>query len=259
MATAPLPPPSLEDLEAMSQQTAQDEPPPPVESKKQMEARHRREAKDFNAEKTAAIKKAKGKAKKALKTEYALKEAQLEAEHERQLAALLSDGAGDDTGGGDGSDDGGDDDGGSGSGSGSANDDADTRGGRRRRQGPSRQQRRKARKEAERAARMAKAEEEAAAAGPTKRAIENEQIAAKLGALGLTYVQIVSDGHCMYRAVEHQLQHVGADEALSFQELRERVADHIDLNENDFRSVLPCGSVSPCVGARATAKERGER
>jgi OTU domain-containing protein 6 len=40
----------------------------------------------------------------------------------------------------------------------------------------------------------------------SERAVENQTLAQKLGPLGLTLKEIKPDGHCLYRAVEDQLQ-----------------------------------------------------
>eukprot|EP00195_Chlamydomonas_chlamydogama_P017882 CAMPEP_0202896522 /NCGR_PEP_ID=MMETSP1392-20130828/5518_1 /ASSEMBLY_ACC=CAM_ASM_000868 /TAXON_ID=225041 /ORGANISM="Chlamydomonas chlamydogama, Strain SAG 11-48b" /LENGTH=366 /DNA_ID=CAMNT_0049581913 /DNA_START=53 /DNA_END=1153 /DNA_ORIENTATION=- len=88
-----------------------------------------------------------------------------------------------------------------------------------------------AKAEADRAARIA---EEQAHLGPSERAREEDQLEVLLKPLGLGIRDIRADGHCMYRAIEDQLQQAGAASPPTFQQLRERAAAHIRAHPDDF-------------------------
>uniref|UniRef100_A0A7N0TSL0 OTU domain-containing protein n=2 Tax=Kalanchoe fedtschenkoi TaxID=63787 RepID=A0A7N0TSL0_KALFE len=65
--------------------------------------------------------------------------------------------------------------------------------------------------------------------------IENQLLEKKLGPLGLTVSEIKPDGHCMYRAVEHQLALAsGGTSPYTFQEMREMVAAYMRKHVSDF-------------------------
>mmetsp|Transcript_15010 Transcript_15010/g.39716 ORF Transcript_15010/g.39716 Transcript_15010/m.39716 type:complete len:383 (+) Transcript_15010:1527-2675(+) len=107
------------------------------------------------------------------------------------------------------------------------------------------------REEAEREARIA---EEAAAAGPSARAQEEEALGRLLAPLGLRMREIKADGHCLYRSLEDQLQlHLALEKSaatdasngsssgsssglqpLQYQQLREAAAAHIRAHPDEY-------------------------
>lgn len=67
------------------------------------------------------------------------------------------------------------------------------------------------------------------------RMIENEKLEKKLEPLGLKITEIKPDGHCLYRAVEHQLAFLsGGSSPCTFQGLREMVAAYMRKNASEF-------------------------
>ncbi|KAE9460533.1 hypothetical protein C3L33_07575, partial [Rhododendron williamsianum] len=67
------------------------------------------------------------------------------------------------------------------------------------------------------------------------RMIENELLEKKLEPLGLKITEIKPDGHCLYRAVEHQLAFLsGGSSPCTFQGLREMVAAYMRKNASEF-------------------------
>ncbi|KAI8522743.1 hypothetical protein RHMOL_Rhmol13G0020700 [Rhododendron molle] len=67
------------------------------------------------------------------------------------------------------------------------------------------------------------------------RMIENEKLEKKLEPLGLKITEIKPDGHCLYRAVEHQLAFLkGGSSPYTFQGLREMVAAYMRKNASEF-------------------------
>jgi OTU domain-containing protein 6 len=61
---------------------------------------------------------------------------------------------------------------------------------------------------------------------------EDEKLVEILSALSLQVYEIPSDGHCLYRAVCHQLSH--HNESLSIEELRSRTAQYLMEHKADF-------------------------
>lgn len=86
-----------------------------------------------------------------------------------------------------------------------------------------------AEKEIERNARIAK---ELSEIGESARAVEERQLMAKLAPLGLHIQEIKPDGHCMYRALEDQLNR--CSNIKDFQELRGLAAEYILSHKADF-------------------------
>lgn len=67
------------------------------------------------------------------------------------------------------------------------------------------------------------------------RMVENQKLEKKLEPLGLTVNEIKPDGHCLYRAVEHQLARGGSGSSpYSYQELRAMVAAYMRNHVPDF-------------------------
>ncbi|KAL5730276.1 ubiquitinyl hydrolase 1 [Ranunculus cassubicifolius] len=66
------------------------------------------------------------------------------------------------------------------------------------------------------------------------RVIENEKLEKKLEPLGLKVHEIKPDGHCLYRAVEHQLAVASSGSRFNVQELRKMVAAYMRQNVSDF-------------------------
>jgi OTU domain-containing protein 6 len=100
-------------------------------------------------------------------------------------------------------------------------------------------------KEAKEKARALEIEEQKANAGPTDRAIELSQLGNRLTPRQLQIKEIEADGHCLYRAVAHQLelypyQHaddikrVGVLALPVYLTLRDRTSAHMLQNPADF-------------------------
>ncbi|KAJ0980449.1 hypothetical protein J5N97_008704 [Dioscorea zingiberensis] len=66
------------------------------------------------------------------------------------------------------------------------------------------------------------------------RVIENEKLQKKLEPLGLTINEIKPDGHCLYRAVEDQLQLHSITSRYGYLELRKMAADYMREHAKDF-------------------------
>lgn len=67
------------------------------------------------------------------------------------------------------------------------------------------------------------------------RMIEKEKLEKKLEPLGLKITEIKPDGHCLYRAVEHQLAFLSRGSSpYTFQALREMVAAYMRKNASEF-------------------------
>ncbi|KAH7661118.1 Ubiquitinyl hydrolase 1 protein [Dioscorea alata] len=66
------------------------------------------------------------------------------------------------------------------------------------------------------------------------RVIENEKLQKKLEPLGLTINEIKPDGHCLYRAVEDQLQLHSSASPYGYLELRKMTADYMREHAEDF-------------------------
>ncbi|DBA83091.1 hypothetical protein WJX79_000332 [Trebouxia sp. C0005] len=91
------------------------------------------------------------------------------------------------------------------------------------------------------AEREAELEAERAQQGESEQAVEDKQLREMLTPLGLTIRAIQPDGHCMYRAVQDQLNlrsngdsHAAEDVA----ELRKKTADYIRHHQDDFLPFL---------------------
>lgn len=78
---------------------------------------------------------------------------------------------------------------------------------------------------------------------------EGLKLAQKLGLLKLQIKEIPSDGHCMYRAVEDQLEQ--QSKPISVKELRSRTAEHMRSHADDFLPFL----TNPDTGDMYTADE----
>jgi OTU domain-containing protein 6 len=101
---------------------------------------------------------------------------------------------------------------------------------------------RRLKKEQEEREREERIEEEKANAGPSERDDEEKILNAILGPRGHALSEIKADGHCMYRAVEHQLTVRGdatpgdaGDEAVDYKSLRRMCADRLRSEQWDYR------------------------
>ncbi|KAJ4462055.1 putative cysteine proteinase [Paratrimastix pyriformis] len=106
--------------------------------------------------------------------------------------------------------------------------------------GPSRAQLRREKQQEKDIAREREIAEIHAAAGPSLATRENEQLAAKLDPLQLGVVEIRSDGHCLYRALAHQLSlHAEAVPGRHTVEgLRALAADYLRQHRDEFRPFM---------------------
>lgn len=67
------------------------------------------------------------------------------------------------------------------------------------------------------------------------RMIENDKLKAKLEPLGLTVNEIKPDGHCLYRAIENQLDVLsGGSSPYTYQDLRNMVAAYMREHASEF-------------------------
>ncbi|KAF6146439.1 hypothetical protein GIB67_037739 [Kingdonia uniflora] len=86
----------------------------------------------------------------------------------------------------------------------------------------------------EEAAREQRIEEEQSNIVST-RMVEDDKLKKKLEPLGLSVVEIKPDGHCLFRAVEDQLNEIsGGSSPYTYQELREMVARYMREHAEDF-------------------------
>ena len=102
--------------------------------------------------------------------------------------------------------------------------------------------RRRLKKEQEEREREERIEEEKANAGPSERDDEEMILNTILAPRGHALSEIKADGHCMYRAVEHQLTVRGdatpgdaGDEAVDYKSLRRMCADRLRSEQWDYR------------------------
>jgi len=102
--------------------------------------------------------------------------------------------------------------------------------------GPSRAQKRKAKKEAAEAERRARWLEESKNA-PNPRQQELAAIQAALSNKSLQVKEILSDGHCLYRAIADQLA-LQNDKSPSYLELRQRAAAYLRDHPDDFLAFI---------------------
>ncbi|XP_077363401.1 deubiquitinase OTUD6B [Festucalex cinctus] len=105
----------------------------------------------------------------------------------------------------------------------------------------------KATQERERESRIAEAEVQNLQG---ERHLEGVKLEEKLALRGLQIKEISSDGHCMYRAIQDQLQRRAQSE-LSVKELRCRTAAHMRSHANDFLPFLS----NPDTGDVYTAED----
>ncbi|CBZ52034.1 Similar to uniprot/P38747 Saccharomyces cerevisiae YHL013c, related [Neospora caninum Liverpool] len=273
-------------------------------SRRKLLQKHRKEIKDLQAASKRALAAAKGKgAKQQLEREIRQKEADLLADHQRQLAALSRSGgreeaakdsndqrneqaevgsamasvngsssaacrSGDKTGASDASV------------SASPGESADAvvntfaslrlYGGD---DGPreparlSKAQQRRRKKRAEEEAREEALRLEREEAGPDPGQVEWEALRRHLASLNLAIHSIAADGHCMYRAICHQMQRIcsqGVNPAASVETLRLKVADFLEEHREDFQLFLDDAAQTQegfedyCEKIRSTAEWGGE-
>jgi hypothetical protein len=55
------------------------------------------------------------------------------------------------------------------------------------------------------------------------------------------YIEIKSDGHCLFRAIATQLELLGHEEQYDFVGLRELCREYIETNPEDFRAFIENG------------------
>ncbi|KAL6766376.1 hypothetical protein ACKKBG_A35785 [Auxenochlorella protothecoides x Auxenochlorella symbiontica] len=99
---------------------------------------------------------------------------------------------------------------------------------------PTKAQRKRQQRAAAEAEREARIAAELADADDSLRVQEEEAMSSTLAPLGLAIHEIAPDGHCLYRALEHQLDLQDGSGAASFQELRRLAAEHMRTHANDF-------------------------
>lgn len=104
----------------------------------------------------------------------------------------------------------------------------------RKRDKAARKREKRADAEAAKAAARAAEAEAIAAQGPSAKAREEEAVAQALLARSLVRREVSSDGHCMYRALSHQLARVGAEPLQDHVALRKLAADHMRANRERF-------------------------
>eukprot|EP01026_Neomeris_dumetosa_P026937 TRINITY_DN21933_c0_g1_i2.p1 TRINITY_DN21933_c0_g1~~TRINITY_DN21933_c0_g1_i2.p1 ORF type:complete len:384 (-),score=93.45 TRINITY_DN21933_c0_g1_i2:294-1445(-) len=92
----------------------------------------------------------------------------------------------------------------------------------------SKSQKRRQKQAEQDAEREARIKEEQDNLGTTQKQIENEQLEAVLNPLGLTIYEVKPDGHCMYRALAHQLIDSNYDQ------LRQQAAEYVRGHKEEF-------------------------
>ncbi|XP_047316617.1 OVARIAN TUMOR DOMAIN-containing deubiquitinating enzyme 5-like [Impatiens glandulifera] len=99
---------------------------------------------------------------------------------------------------------------------------------------PSKSMKRREKRAQQEAAREQRIQEEQSSL-VSERTVENEKLEKKLEPLGLTINEIKPDGHCLYRAVEDQLNFLsGGSSPYNFQQLRELAAAYMRNHVSDF-------------------------
>ncbi|GMH32338.1 hypothetical protein BSKO_00172 [Bryopsis sp. KO-2023] len=217
---------TMSDLPTSSDQqpTEVAAPLPKAESKSQLRDRHKKEQQ--------ALKKKCAQLGKKKKDEAAQLMQELKERQEKELAEFVApvDSDNEETGG----------ETGAAQGSGNAEPTPDatmslygsSAGGKSAKMGKSQKRREKAaQKEADRDARIAK---EHADLGESERCVEERTLNTKLEPLGLRMYDIKADGHCLYRAVNHQLRDSSATDN-SYEELRKLAAEYMRNHKDDFQ------------------------
>eukprot|EP00667_Euglena_gracilis_P022228 EG_transcript_24628 len=86
---------------------------------------------------------------------------------------------------------------------------------------------------------------------------ENAKLKARLTEKGLVYTSVPSDGHCMYRALEHQLKLLGRAQGGSYQELRQAAAEYIRRHPDAFAPFLMSADGEPLTAEEFEEYLRG--
>ena len=93
---------------------------------------------------------------------------------------------------------------------------------------------RRQKKEQEEREREQRIADEKAGAGPSQREVEMEELERQLKPLGRRIVDIQADGHCLYRAVAHQLQQHGDGMDDDYVGCRRLAAGYMRSHPSDF-------------------------
>eukprot|EP00923_Selenidium_pygospionis_P033813 GHVN01059242.1.p4 GENE.GHVN01059242.1~~GHVN01059242.1.p4 ORF type:complete len:313 (+),score=66.96 GHVN01059242.1:615-1553(+) len=83
--------------------------------------------------------------------------------------------------------------------------------------------------------------EEAAALGPSLKAQEEVDVNKRLSQQGLEMETVIGDGHCLFRAVEHQLRTHGGqegEETASYLDLRRLAAQYLRENRDEYAELV---------------------
>jgi len=120
----------------------------------------------------------------------------------------------------------------------------------------SKQAKRKQKKDLEERERDRRISEEKAGAAPSAREIEMNQMAEQLAPLGLQVKDISADGHCLYRAVAHQLQLRNAS-SCDYLACRSTAAAYMRSHPADFEPFIEGSSLSTYAQQVESSNEWG--
>lgn len=120
----------------------------------------------------------------------------------------------------------------------------------------SKQAKRRQKKEQEERERDHRIAEEKAGAGPSAREIELNQLAEQLTPLGLQVEDISADGHCLYRAVAHQLQ-LHDKGPCDYLTCRSTAAAYMRAHPTDFKPFIEGNSLSEYAHEVESSNEWG--
>ena len=215
---------------------------PEPETREAVLARHKKEARDLATKMRKKFKKVKKGKEAALEAEAAEKEQEMQERHAAELSQFPAEDEGEEAeavaaaaakaqGGSDAA-------------SALAEAEQEDEGEMKRRKAREKAQRKRDRQRAAEAEREKRIADEKAGMGPLPRDVESSAIAAQLAQAGggpFRIHEVASDGHCMYRALAHQLGargrlgEVSVDPAGSHLELRKRAAAHMRSHAPDFK------------------------
>lgn len=120
-------------------------------------------------------------------------------------------------------------------------------------------QAKRAKRAAEDAEREARIQAELANLGETERMVEEEKLRRVLVPLGLYIRDIPSDGHCLFRSVEDQLEFTGDPAPVPYPELRKRCAAHMQAHPADFLPFLDLDEEGESAESGEEGVERPQR
>ncbi|EKU21722.1 otu domain-containing protein 6b [Nannochloropsis gaditana CCMP526] len=221
----------MEQMEASSPEETVDG----AETEEEMRKRHKAEVRQLEGKTRALLKKAPKPKKAEVQGEVARMERDMEERHARELGKFAAA-----------------PNGGRGKGEEGESEEEEDGGATaaekvaRKRDKARRKKERKAEREAEEEAARALAKEGVV----SLRDLEMGQILSLLSPLGLRVQEVPADGHCLYRAVAHQLEHQGIP-SQGYPEVRRSAAQYILSHPEDFLPFLAGGEEGEAAGLEA--------